>query len=310
MNIVFMGTPDFAVPALEKLHNEGHSIELVITQPDKPKGRGKKLLPTPVKSKGVELGLEIYQPMNINTPESFEKISNINPDVIVVVAYGQILKENILNIPKYGCVNIHASLLPKYRGAAPINWAIINGEKESGITTMIMEKGLDSGDMLLKEKILIPEDMTAGELHDELMNIGAELIIKTLDGLENNTIIPEKQNHDLSTYAPMMDKTLGEIDWDINKEDIKNLVRGTNPWPVAYSYYDGNKFKIYKVDTLNETFSGTKGEIVKVQDEGIYVKVSNGVIIIEEIQFPGKKRMKVKDFLKGNTIEIGKKLSK
>lgn len=308
MKVVFMGTPDFAVPALDKLYKEGHLIELVITQPDKPKGRGKKLLPTPVKSKGIELGLEVYQPKNINSKESIDKLSELDPDVIVVVAYGQILKEEILNIPKFGCVNIHASLLPKYRGAAPINWAIINGEKKSGITTMLMEKGLDSGDMLLKKEIQIDEGMTAGELHDRLMEIGSTLIIDTLSGLENHTIEPKKQNHELSTYAPMMDKTLGEIDWKAPKENIKNLVRGTNPWPVAYSYYKGKKFKIYRLDISEEKYSGELGEILKANDEGIFVMAQNGTVIIKEIQFPGKKKMDVRNFLKGNTIELGEKL--
>lgn len=309
MNIIFMGTPDFAVPSLEKLYGEGHNIELIITQPDKPKGRGKKLLPTPVKSKGLELGLEIYQPDNINTKESIERIKKINPDVIVVIAYGQILKEHILNIPKYGCVNIHASLLPEYRGAAPINWAIINGKEESGITTMLMEKGLDTGDMLLKKKVLIDKGMTAGKLHDKLMVIGSELIVDTLNGLKSGTIIPEKQNHDLSSYAVMMDKTLGKIDWNDSKEKIMNLVRGTNPWPGAYSYYDGKKIKIYKVNISNEIYSGINGEIVKVNDEGIYIKVDNGTVMIQEIQFSGKKKMEVEEYIKGNAIEIGKKLN-
>nr|WP_207750701.1 methionyl-tRNA formyltransferase [Anaeromonas gelatinilytica] len=304
-----MGTPNFAVPSLERLYNEGHNIELIITQPDKPKGRGKKLLPTPVKSKGLELSLEVYQPDNVNNEESVDRIKKINPDVIVVIAYGQVLKEDILDIPKYGCINIHASLLPKYRGAAPINWTIINGEKESGITTMLMEKGLDSGDMLLKEKILIDKFMTAEELHDKLMIMGASLIVDTLEKLENNTIIPKKQNHDISSYAPMIDKTLGKINWNSSKEKIMNLVRGTNPWPCAYSYYDKKKFKIYKVNISNEIHSGVNGEIVKVNDEGIFVKVDNGTIIIEEIQFPGKKKMQVAEYIKGNIIETGKKLS-
>lgn len=305
MNIIFMGTPDFSVPALEKLY-EKHSIDLVITQPDKRKGRGKKMLPTPVKSKALDLGLDVFQPEKINSIESIEKIKKLEPDVIVVVAYGQILKEEILNLPKYGCINIHASLLPKYRGAAPINWAIINGEKETGITTMLMEKGLDTGDMLLKRNINIDEDMKAGELHDKLMNIGADLIIETLEKIDD--LKPMPQDDDLSSYASMMDKTFGEIDWNDTKEKIKNLVRGTNPFPSSYSYYEGTRFKIYDVDIAEKDYSGENGEIIDVNNEGIIVKVNNGIVIIKEIQFPGKKKMKVADFLKGNTIYKGKKL--
>lgn len=306
MNIIFMGTPDFSVPALEKLYEKNYSINLVITQPDKPKGRGKKMLPTPVKSKALDLGLDVFQPEKINSSLSIEKIKKIKPDVIVVVAYGQILKEEILNLPKYGCINIHASLLPQYRGAAPINWVIINGEKETGITTMLMEKGLDTGDMLLKQKVNIDEDIKAGELHDKLMNIGSDLIIETLEKIEDLKPIPQDDN--LSSYASMMDKTLGKIDWNDSKEKIKNLVRGTNPFPSSYSYYEGSRFKIYDVDIDDKNYDGENGEIVDINDKGIIVKVNNGAVIIKEIQFPGKKKMKVIDYIKGNAIDKGKKL--
>ncbi|MGO1650960.1 methionyl-tRNA formyltransferase [Senegalia sp. (in: firmicutes)] len=306
MNIIFMGTPDFSVPALEKLYDENYSIDLVITQPDKRKGRGKKMLPTPVKSKALELGINVFQPENINDIEAIEKIKKVNPHLILVVAYGQILKEEILNIPKYGCINIHASLLPKYRGAAPINWVIINGEKETGITTMLMEKGLDTGDMLLKEKINIDDNITAGELHDKLMYIGADLIVKTLEKIDD--LKPIAQDDHLSSYAPMMDKTLGNIDWNEKKENIKNLVRGTNPFPAAYSYYEGNRFKIYDVDIDESIYDGQNGQIIDINSEGIVVKVSNGSIIIKEIQFPGKKKMKVIDYIKGNDLKKGIKL--
>lgn len=303
MNIIFMGTPDLSVPSLEKLYNENHSIDLVITQPDKRKGRGKKLLPTPVKNKANKLDLEVFQPKNVNSLESIERINKLNPDVIVVVAYGQILKEEILSIPKYGCINVHTSLLPKYRGAAPINWAIINGEKETGVTTMIMEKGLDTGDMLLKEKLVIDDELTVGELHDNLMNMGAELIVKTLEKIEDLKPIPQDDN--LSSYAPKMDKTIGKIDWAETKEKIKNLVRGTNPFPGSYSYYKGKKFKIYKVDIDEKLYSGKLGQITDVNNEGIFVKVKNGTIIIKEVQFPGKKKIKVSEYIRGNEIEVG-----
>lgn len=303
MNIIFMGTPDLSVPSLEKLYNENHSIDLVITQPDKRKGRGKKLLPTPVKNKANKLDLEVFQPKNVNSLESIERINKLNPDVIVVVAYGQILKEEILSIPKYGCINVHTSLLPKYRGAAPINWAILNGEKETGVTTMIMEKGLDTGDMLLKEKLVIDDELTVGELHDNLMNMGAELIVKTLEKIEDLKPIPQDDN--LSSYAPKMDKTIGKIDWAETKEKIKNLVRGTNPFPGSYSYYKGKKFKIYKVDIDEKLYSGKLGQITDVNNEGIFVKVKNGTIIIKEVQFPGKKKIKVSEYIRGNEIEVG-----
>lgn len=303
MNIIFMGTPDLAVPALEKLYNENHSIDLVITQPDKRKGRGKKILPTPVKNKANKLDLEVFQPKNVNSLESIERIKKLNPDVIVVVAYGQILKEEILSIPKYGCINVHTSLLPKYRGAAPINWAIINGEKETGVTTMIMEKGLDTGDMLLKEKLIIDDELTVGELHDNLMNMGADLIVETLEKIEDLKPIPQDDN--LSSYAPKMDKTIGKIDWTETKEKIKNLVRGTNPFPGSYSYYKGKKFKIYKVDIDEKLYSGKSGQITDVNNDGIFVKVRNGTIIIKEVQFPGKKKIKVSEYIRGNEIEVG-----
>ncbi len=309
MKVVFMGTPDFAVATLEKIYKEGYDISLVITQTDKPKGRGKKLTPPPVKVKAQEFGIEVFQPKNINYEESIAKLKQISPDIIVVVAYGQILKEEILNLPKHGCINVHASLLPTYRGAAPINWVIINGEKKTGITTMYMEKGLDTGDMLLKEEISISEDETAGELHDKLMKIGANLLIKTLKGIENGTVTRIPQDDSQASYAPIMDKQLGKIYWYKSAADIKNLVRGTEPWPSAYTSYKGNKVKIYNVDTIAKFKEGKPGEVIKVSDEGIFVNTGDDCLVIREIQFPGKRRMKINDFLKGNKIECGEILS-
>lgn len=305
MKVVFMGTPDFSVPTLEALINKGHKVSLVISQADKAKGRGKKVIFTPVKEKALELKLNVFQPDNINSKESIDIIKKENPDVIVVVAYGQILKENILNIPKYGCINVHASLLPKYRGAAPINWAIINGEKGTGVTTMVMEKGLDSGDMLLKKETEISSKETAGELHDRLMKMGADLLIETLNKLEAGNIISIQQDHKEATYAPMMSKELGRINWNESATSIQNLVRGTQPWPGAYTIYNNVNVKILEVDIVDKFLEVDNGKVVKVNDDGIYVNALDNCIIIKRIQFPGKKSMLVSDFLRGNDFEVG-----
>lgn len=309
MKIVFMGTPDFAVRTLERIHEENHKIELVVTMPDRPKGRGKKMTPPPVKVKAQELGMDVFQPQKINNEVSIAKLKKISPDVIVVVAYGQILKEEILTLPKYGCINVHASLLPKYRGAAPINWVIIKGEKMTGITTMHMEKGLDTGDMLLKKETPIGENETAGELHDRLMEIGANLLVETLTGLEQDSIIKIPQDHSLSSYAPIMDKNLGRIDWSKSATEIKNLVRGTEPWPSAFTKYKNDKIKIFNVEVLKKFEEGQPGQVVKVSNEGIFVNSIDDCLLVKEIQFPGKKRMKVENYLKGNTFECGVILS-
>lgn len=305
MKVVFMGTPDFSVPTLEAIYNNGHDISLVISQTDKAKGRGKKVIFTPVKEKAIQLGLNVYQPDNINSEESIEIIMEEKPDIIVVVAYGQILKESILNIPKFGCVNVHASVLPKYRGAAPINWVIINGEKSTGVTTMLMEKGLDSGDMLLKRETKIFYNETAGELHDRLMNLGAELLIETIKGLEKGTISRTPQEHNKATYAPMMSKELGKVNWSDKAINIQNLVRGTQPWPGAFTTYKDTIMKILEVDIADKFINEEPGKVVKVDDEGIYVTTSDNCIVIKQVQFPGKKSMSVSDFLRGNDFEIG-----
>ncbi len=300
MNVIFMGTPGFAVPTLEKLNESGYDIKLVVTQPDRPSGRGKKLKKSDVKIKAEELGLEIFQPDKIKNKENIVKLKNYNPDFIVVVAYGQLLNEEILNIPKYGCINVHASLLPKYRGAAPLNWAIINGEKITGVTTMMMDAGLDTGDMLLKSKIDIDENINVGELHDKLMNQGANLLIDTLKGIENNSIQQEIQDDSISNYAPMLNKKNTRINWHDESKNINNLIRGLSPWPSAYFMLDENKVKVYKSSYTNDK-SGTKpGFVLKVNDEGIFVSALDGVVILKEIQMPGKNKMKVSDYLRGN----------
>lgn len=308
MNIVFMGTPDFAVPALECLYSRGHNISLVITQKDKQRGRGKKVLPSPVKEKALELGLEVYQPDSVNMDESIEKLKEVNPDVIVVVAFGQILKKQVLNLPKYGCLNIHASILPKYRGAAPINWAIINGEKETGISIMKMDEGLDTGDILKVERIPIKEDDDSISIHDKLSSLGGKLIVEVLDDIEKGHINRIPQDDELSSYAPMLTKKTGRIDWNNNGDTIINLIRGLKPWPSAYFVYNGNNIKIHKA-AKRERFPGKdNGLVVKVTDEGIFVNCQDSAIVIEELQFPGKNKMKVSEYLRGNEFPVNIKL--
>lgn len=303
MKVIFMGTPDFAVPTLERIAEDGHDVKLVITQQDKKRGRGKKLQFTPVKEKAAELGIDVYQPENVNSEESIEKIREADPDVIVVVAYGQIMKKDILDMPKYGCLNVHASLLPKYRGAAPINWVIINGEKKSGNTIMRMNEGLDTGNMISKSEIEIGRDMNAGELHDILMADGAELLSETLKNLEKENIEGEVQDDSLSCYAPMMDKSLGRIDWEKSNEDIFNLIRGTQPWPGSFFDYNGETVKVKKAEVSDKKSDKEPGTIISVDNSGIAVAAGEGVIVLKEIQFPGKRAMSVEDYLRGNEIE-------
>lgn len=304
MNIVFMGTPDFSVPSLEELHKKGHNISLVITQEDKRRGRGKKVHFTPVKQKAVDLGLEVYQPADVNSEESISKIKEANPDVIIVIAYGQILSEDILNYPKYGCLNLHASLLPKYRGAAPINRVVIDGDTVSGNTIMKMDKGLDTGDMVSKDEVEITEDMTAGELHDILMIRGSKQLIDTLEEIEKaGKTEGEPQDDSKSSYAHMMDKSLGKIDWSKSAVEINNLIRGTQPWPGSFFDYDGKTVKVRKARVEEKNVKDELGTIIGVSDKGIEVATGDGIIILEEIQFEGKRWMTVEEYLRGNTID-------
>lgn len=305
MNIVFMGTPEFAVPTLESLYNEGYSIDLVITQEDKRRGRGKKLQYTPVKEKALELGLEVFQPNSINSEGSITKMKELNPDFIVVVAYGQILKKEILEIPKYGCYNVHASLLPKYRGAAPINWAIINGEKETGITIMEIDEGLDTGDMILWEAIPINSEDDTVIIHDKLAELGGKLIVKALSDIKDNKAVKTPQDHSLSSYASMLNKDMGKIKWNDTGENIINLIRGLKPWPSAYTKYKDEVLKIHKAKLINPLKKGICGEIIKVDKEGIFVVAKDKTVVLEEIQFPGKKRLKVDEYLRGNSVDEG-----
>ncbi len=308
MKAIFMGTPEFAVPTLEKLYNQGYEIDLVITQEDKPKGRGKKLQPTPVKQKALDLGLKVYQPHNVNSVESIEIIKSISPDFIIVVAYGQILKKEILESPKYGCYNVHASILPKYRGAAPINWAIIDGEEETGVSIMRMEEGLDSGDTVIIGKTKIEEDDDFISVHDRLSQMGGELMIAAMEEILQEKAVFTPQAHEMSTYASMIFKDMGRIDWKTNGKDILNKIRGLKPWPNAYTYYGDEMVKIHQASFIKNKVNLTCGTIVKVSKMGINVSVSDGQIIIEKLQFPGKKVLTVAQYLAGNDIETGKVL--
>ena len=302
MKIVFMGTPEFAVPCLQKIIDEGHEVLAVVTQPDKPKGRGKKLAMPPVKELALKYNIDVYQPVKAREESFVEKLKEINPELIVVVAFGQILPKSILDIPKFGCVNVHASLLPKYRGAAPLNWVIINGEEKTGVTTMYMDVGLDTGDMILKSEIPLDDEITAGELHDKMMIDGANVLKETIDLIAQGKAPREKQNDDETCYSPIMDKTLGNIDWNKSAKDIHNLVRGVNPWPSAYTTYENQTMKIWKTKVVDKNSDKAPGTILKVDKEGIEVNTGNGVIQISEIQMSGKKRMVVSEYIKGNTI--------
>lgn len=304
MNIVFMGTPDFSVESLKRL-KEKHNVVAVVSQPDKPKGRGKKLVNTPVKQFALDNGIEkIYQPEKIKDEEVIKILKNLDADLFVVVAYGQLLSEQVLNIPKYGCINVHGSLLPKYRGAAPIQWSIINGEEKTGVTIQYMEKGMDSGDMILKEEIIIEKTETYKTLYDKMSIVGAEALIKAIELIETGNVNAEKQNHDEATYAPMIYKEMGHINWNNSSKDIINLIRGINPIPMAYSIYKDEVFKISEAEEVSG-YSGNIGEIVDVQKDGFIVKTKDSSIIIKEMQAKGGKRMKTSDYLRGHSIEKG-----
>lgn len=303
MRILFMGTPDIAVGCLQKIIDEKHDIIGVVTQPDKPVGRGKKMGMPPVKELALKYDLPVYQPIKARDEEFVNRLKDLNPDLIVVVAFGQILPKSILDIPKFGCVNVHVSLLPKYRGAAPINWVIINGEDKTGVTTMYMDEGLDTGDMILTSEFELNDEITAGELHDIMKVEGAKVLKETIDLIEKGEAPRIPQNHEEFTYAPMMNKTLGQIDFSKSAKDIHNLVRGVNPWPSAYTTYKGQTMKIWKTKVLSESSDKVPGTILKVDKEGIRVSTKDNVILISEIQMPGKKRVLVEEYIKGNSIE-------
>lgn len=309
LKLVFMGTPDFAVPALEEIIKR-YDVKAVFTQPDKPKGRGQKLQYNPVKETALLSNIPVYQPKRLRGDEESKAIiKNINPDLIIVIAFGQILPKDILEIPRLGCVNLHASLLPVLRGAAPINWSIINGDTKSGNTTMLMAEGLDTGDMLLKSEVIIGENETAEELHDRLSKNGVLLLINTIEGLKNNSIRPEKQIDELSSYAPMLNKELGHINWDNSCEKIHCLIRGVTSWPGAYSFFENKMIKLCKVEkNSNKEIHENVGEILGTTKFGIEVSCREGSIIIKELQEVGGKRMDSAAYLNGHNLKKGDKL--
>lgn len=308
-NIVFMGTPDFAVKSLDALYENNFNIELVITQGDRRRGRGKKMQYTPVKSRALDLNLEVYQPEDVNSNETIERLKDINPDFIVVVAFGQILKKEMLSIPKYKCINVHASLLPKYRGAAPINWAIMDGERKTGISIMEIGEGLDTGNIMSMRTIPIDDEDDYLSLHDKLANLGASLLIETIESIKEDRHDNIVQDDNLSSYASMLYKDTGKIDWNSKGQDIVNLIKALVPWPVAQTKYKDENFKIYKARTIEKINDKKPGTIVEVSDEEIFINTLDSTLVVEELQFPNKKRMKAKDYLMGNDIEIDTILS-
>lgn len=305
MNIVFMGTPDFAVPSIKALYEAGHNIQAVFSQADKPKGRGYKLTPPPVKVFAVEKGIPVYQPQSLKNggEEYIEILKELAPDCIVVAAYGKILPKQVLDIPKFGCVNVHGSLLPKYRGAGPIQWAVLNDEKTTGITTMLMGEGLDTGDILLKSETKIGENETAAELFDRLAQMGAQLIVKTLEELEKGNVTPEKQNEAEATYAPMLGKELCPIDFTLPVRKVHKQICGLSDWPCATTSVKGKRLKVYRSEIVDGKANGSPGTVVK--GNNLTVACSDGLIKFTEIQAEGSKRMSAADYLRGKPIEEG-----
>ena len=299
MKIVFMGTPDFAAGALKSLIEAGHEITAVVTQPDKAKGRSQELLPPPVKVVALEHGIPVLQPVRIKRPEEVEKLKQYPADIYVVAAFGQLLSQEILDIPEFGCLNIHASLLPKYRGASPIQHVIIDGEEKTGITIMQMDAGLDTGDMLYQKEIVISPKDTYASLHDKLMVLGGEAIVEALPLLEQGKLVPRKQEDALSCYAHLIDKTMGELDFTKSAEILDRLIRGLNPWPSAYTTYHGKQLKVWEAEPVKSPKAGTPGEILAVEKDAVLVAAVSGALRITSLQLSGKKRMSAHDFLLG-----------
>jgi len=320
MRAVFMGTPDFAVPVLRAMKEAGHEICGVVTQPDKQKGRGKAIQITPVKQCALEYGIPVWQPKRAREPEFLAVLRDLKPEVMIVVAFGQILSQEILDIPKYGCINVHASLLPRWRGAAPIQWAVISGDKESGVTTMQMDAGIDTGDILLSEKITLAEDETGGSLHDKLSHLGADLLLRTLEKVENGSIVPIPQKDEESCYAQMLTKQFGNIDFSKRAVELERLIRGLSPWPSAYTFFQGKTLKFWSAFALPENSSiaggdaftlsensvkAAPGTVLKTDKERFYVKTGNGILAVTEVQIEGKKRMGAGAFLRGYNLTAG-----
>lgn len=308
MKVIFMGTPDFSVGTLEALVAAGHEVVLAVTQPDKPKGRGKEMQFTPVKECALKYNIPVYQPRRVREPECIEELRKNEADIMVVVAFGQILPKEILEMTKYGCVNVHASLLPKYRGAAPIQWSIIDGEEVTGVTTMQMNEGLDTGDMLLKVEIPIEKKETGGSLHDKLAEAGAKLCVETLEGLQARTITPIPQGETTTSYAKMLDKQLGNIEWGKSAKEIERLIRGLSPWPSAYTNWNDKVMKIWNASCVSMDSEAKPGTIIQVAKDSFFVQTGDGALEVRELQIPGKKRMDAGAFLRGYQVKEGEML--
>jgi len=308
MKLIFMGTPDFAVRSLRELVEAGHDVSLVVTQPDRQKGRGKTVQCPPVKEAASEYGIEVYQPQKVRRPECVEYLKKQNADMIIVAAFGQLLPKEILDLPPYGCVNVHASLLPKYRGASPIQWAVINGEKTAGVTIMQMGEGLDTGDILAQSSLPLAADETGGSLFDKLAEEGAKLLVKTLPHIEDGSVMRTPQNEDEATYVGMIKKTMGDIDWTRPAAEIERLVRGLNPWPSAYTVADGRTLKIWKAAVIPGGDADRAGEVICSGRDGLVVQTGGGQLRLLEVQLEGKKRMAADAFLRGYALAAGTKL--
>jgi methionyl-tRNA formyltransferase len=300
-----MGTPEFAVPSLKALHESDHHIALVVTQPDRPKGRGRNVFPPPIKTIASNLNLPIIQPQSLRTKEFEDLVTSLKPDFFIVVAFGHILTENILSFPHIGTINVHASLLPKYRGPAPINWAIINGEHETGVTTMLMDKDLDTGDILLTAKEPIKAQDTALTLHDRLAAIGAKLLVRTIEAFANDTIRYTPQDHSKATYAPLLNKSNGQLDWKKSAKTLELFIRGMTPWPGTYTFHENNRLKIFKAKPISKNFQESSGTVLESFPDELEIATGDGALSILEIQGPSGKRLAIKDFLRGYKLRPG-----
>ncbi len=307
--IIYMGTPDFAVPSLSQLLHSKHQVVAVVTQPDKKKGRGKKLAAPPVKEVAEKAGIPVLQPTQIRTEEFLDEMRSYHPDLIVVVAYGRILPTSILTLTPLGCINVHGSLLPKHRGAAPIQWAIINGDSSAGVTIMQMDEGMDTGDILLPAAIDVDDDETAGTLFDKLASLGAETLVSALDRLQNNDLPPQKQDHNNATLAPPLKKEMGLIDWSKSAEELQCLIRGLDPWPSAYTYLDGKRYRLFSPRVIHKNSDVPVGTVLLADRDGLLIATGNKALLIGELQPEGKKRLTVEAFLCGHQVPIGSRFS-
>lgn len=308
MRVVYMGTPDFAVPCLDKLVSEGYEVAAVVTQPDRPKGRGQKLAASPVKEAALRYGLPVLQPEKIKNPEFIAELAELKPDVMVVVAFGQFLPQSLLEMPKFGCINVHASLLPYYRGAAPIHWAIINGETRTGVTTMYMDRGMDTGDMIIKAELAIGPNETTGELHDRLMVLGAETLAQTLALVAEGKAPRTPQDHQMATYASLLTRDTERIDWEKPAQAVHNLIRGLTPWPGAFCYHNEKILKVWSSEYLPEAKGGRPGEILEVSPQGPVVAAGTGALRLREVQPENRRRMDAGEYVRGYDLEVGETL--